>query len=186
MKVIDILKRVGKYLGIEETEELPNLNDDERAKNICETLLFCLNEVISELSSDYFPQIVEEEYQLNQAKINFDELSKNILKLYSIKNSRNEYLKFTINSQSASVNTGQRKVFIRYSYMPDNISSFNADIDFKGRGVTERLIALGVATEYCLYKGKLSEANMFEARYRDAIRSALVPVKSTCIKSRVW
>ncbi len=187
MKVSDILKRAGVYLSLSETESLPTLSEtDARAQTECNTLLFCLNEVLSELATDYFPQIIEEEYQLVSGKINFDELSKSINKLHAVKNSRNEYLKFTLNCQSATVETGQRKVIVRYSYLPSTLSAYTADIDFEALGVTSRLIALGVATEYCLYKGKLSEANMFDARYRDAIKAALTPARSLSIKPRTW
>lgn len=187
MNVSEILKRAGTYLELPETEALPNISEaDTRANTICNTLLFCLNEVLSELASDYFPQIIEEEYELQGGKIYFDELSENILKLHSVKNLRNEYLKFSLNTQSATVGTGQRKVLVRYSYLLQPLTSYSGVIQFEALGVTPRLIALGVATEYCLYKGKLSEATMFDARYRDAIKSALTPAKSLCIKPRIW
>ena len=187
MNVSEILKRAGVYLSLSETESLPTISeDDTRAQTECKTLLFCLNEVLAELASDYFPQIMEEEYQLVGGKINFDELTKTINKLHAVKNIRNEYLKFTLKSQSATVETGQRKVIVRYSYMPNQLTSFSQNIDFSALGVTARLIALGVATEYCLYKGKLNEANMFDARYRDAIKSALIPARSLSIKPRIW
>ncbi len=187
MKAYEILKRAGVYLSLSETENLPTISEsDTRAQTECNTLLFCLNEVLSELATDYFPQIIEEEYQLVSGKINFDELSKSINKLHAVKNSRNEYLKFTLNNQSAVVETGQRKVIVRYSYLPNTLSSFLDDIDFEALGVTTRLIALGVATEYCLYKGKLNEANMFETRYHDAIKAGLTPTRSLSIKPRVW
>lgn len=187
MNVSDILKHVGNYLELPETAGLPTLSaSDTRVNNICNTLLFCLNEVLSELASDYFPQLIEEEYDLVGGKIYFNELSQNILKLHSVKNLRNDYLKFTLNAQSATVGAGYRKVIVKYSFLPATLTSFTDNLTFDALGVTPRLIALGVATEYCLYKGKLSEAEMFDARYRDAIKSALMPARSMSVKARIW
>ncbi|MBP5242834.1 MAG: hypothetical protein J6Z36_03995, partial [Clostridia bacterium] len=82
------------------------------------------------------------------------------------------------------VKTVKGVVAITYTYAPEN-KAISGNSDYGGR-VSARLLAYGVASEYCLIAGLYDEALSWDKKYKDALLCACASNKPHVIRSRRW
>ena len=188
LNVKNVIESATKMLGIDELGDLSSTSSlDDRAQKILNDLIYCFNEVYQELLTDYFPIVIEEEMTLDKTRrVVFENLNNHILRLYAILDENYQNLSYVVLSSFARLNCPIKKVIVRYSYLPALASSLNDELDCANIGITERIMALGVSAEYCLYRGKMNEASIFEQKYKNSIESAKLPTKRMYVKSRKW
>lgn len=188
LNVKNVIESASNMLNIDELKDIDyTTNLDGRAESILNDLIYCFNEVYQELLTDYFPIVIEEEMTLDKTRrIMFSNLSKRILRLYAILDENYQSLSYVVLSSYARLNCPIKKVIVRYSYLPSLAQTVNDELDCANLGITERIMALGVSAEYCLYRGKMNEASIFEQKYKNSIESAKLPTKRMSVKSRRW
>ena len=188
LNVKNIIKSAGTMLGIDELKSLSSTEQlDDRTQAIINDMLYCFNEVYQELLADYFPIIIEEEAEADASGyINFSSLSKTICRLYAILDKNRQSLNYVVLNNRARLYNKIKDVIVRYSYIPALASSINDTIECATLGVSERIVALGVACNYCLMRGKITEASIYEQKYKNSIESAKMPTKYMRLKPRRW
>lgn len=187
LNIKSIIQSASTMLGIDELKDLTDINSlDERSKNIVGVMLYCFNEVYQELCCDYFPLIIEEKIELDNNCLYFNKLNKDINRLYVITDENHNTLNYIVLTNYARIYDNVDKVIVRYSYVPDLAQSIDDNVECSDLGISDRILALGVAAEYSLYRGKLSEATIFDNRYKDSIESAKLPTRRMYVKSRSW
>ena len=187
LNIKNIIKSASKMLGIEELNDLTDVELlDERAKKIVDDMLYCFNEVYQELCCDYFPLIIQEKVNVSNKYLYFDNLSKDINKLYGIYDESQTSFSFDVFSNFVCFENDLQEVTVRYSYVPDWVNDITNVVECNDLGVTERMVALGVATEYCMLRGKFTESAIFDRRYKDSIECAKIPTRRMYLKHRPW
>ena len=167
MTVKDILKLVCSFVG--EREILNKFesgeNFTERENQKLESMQKCYNLVMQEIASDYIPFLTKEEIDTQNSILNFSELSKNVINIYEIKNRFGMNLKFKLYPNYVEIE-GKAKHIV-YSYLPDERS-----IDDEAElvcGLTARVLAYGIASEYFLIEGISEDAEIWEDRFKSSL-----------------
>ena len=79
--------------------------------------------------------------------------------------------------------TSMVPVVITYKYTP-RPQLVTSRVDFEGTRISNRLIAFGVAAEFCIRQGLLDEASLWDRRYKDALLAAARPLREKRVKAR--
>lgn len=182
MTVKEVILKSAELVGVSEavTAYLETGNADGKAET--ETLLRCYNFVENALALDYLPLFTEESVEAASGEVAYSALSKAATHIVSVKNEAGESLAFRI--FPLSLKTAAGNVTVRYAYAPtekgleDGVEAAPA--------VSARLLAYGVAAEYCTARGFYEEAAVWEARYKKAIAAAAERGRSRKIQSRRW
>ena len=169
MTVKDILKLVCESVG--EREILNKLNSTEtvtyteREQEKLDTMVNCFNLVNQEIASDYLPYLTKEEIDVNNSVLNFSTLSKQVVNVYEIKNRLGMNLKFKLFPNYVEI-FGKAKTIV-YSYLPEELS-LNDSFEFFN-GLSPRVFAYGVASEFLLIDGMSEDAEIWEDRFKDSL-----------------
>ena len=73
---------------------------------------------------------------------------------------------------------------VTYSYAPKKKGI--GDSSELGGKISPRLMALGVASEYCFVKGRTEEGKIWGVKYREALKSAGILRHPLSVRSRRW
>ena len=76
-----------------------------------------------------------------------------------------------------------QKVLVEYEYAPDKVG-LDDEICYMEKDVPVRVIAYGVAAEYCITEGDFDQAVMWHKRYTDAISDICVPKNTRAAKRK--
>ncbi|MBP5467330.1 MAG: hypothetical protein J6Y43_07210 [Clostridia bacterium] len=181
MTVKDIIKATAVFLGRErvlnylETGE----NSDTDVYSCVNTLTRCANIVINELVCTYIPMKKKETVFTENGRVYFAALSETILKVEKVTFDGEEiYYKIC----DEYIDTLFPSVTIEYSYIPSNYG-IDENTGYSERDIPSRVIAYGVAAEYCLTERAFDESVMWHKRYSDSL-SEIVRPKNAKIKDR--
>lgn len=142
--------------------------------------LDCLNFVQDEIACEYKPLIHEEEFKIQNFKLNISALSKPLQEVISICDLKGREVKFKIFPTYILVFANEARV--RYSYKP-NKATIDGDIEIN---LSERIYAYGVAREYYLRQGLTDEAYIYENRFKDSLKIVLRKKTKTILSRRRW
>lgn len=168
MTVKDILKLVCEFVG--EREILAKLNLEsatfsDREQEKINTMVDCFNLVNQEIASDYLPYLTKEDISVENSVINFSQLEKVVINVYEVKNRFGMSLKFTNLSNCIEVK-GKAKQIV-YSYLPtDKILSDEVEML---NGLSARVFAYGIASEFLLVDGLSEDAEIWEERFKESL-----------------
>lgn len=143
-------------------------------------LLYCANAVEDELSRHYFPIVTSEFLNGAGGTYSFSKFSRAPVKILKVVADGKE-MDFTVTATSLNADAPHITVTYECAAKKKKIadeSEFGA--------LSENLLALGVAAEYCLIQGEISLAEEFENRYRRAIDAALSKSRARRIPPRRW
>ena len=182
MKLKDVIKLSAVYLGRENVVNyLENLKtEDDTVLYAVDTLTRCANITVSELASTFIPMIKKERVGTENGKIYYTELTETPLEIKNVYDSSGYKITFEINPEYVEVSG--LEVFIEYVYLPTNYG-ISDSIGYTERQVPSRVIAYGVAAEFCLTERSFDESVMWRKRYTDALSLILAP-KNKRIKQR--
>lgn len=186
MKLKDIIKVTCYFLGIQDV--ITCIENDiyegiyEETYNKMNSLTNLSNLVLNELSASYIPMCKTEEIPLGSKKIDFINLSENIVKVMEVLDADGNSLNYEQHLDYITVPKTAR--FITYSYMPANYG-ITEEVGYSESQIPTRVIAYGLAAEYCLSLRRFDEAVMWHKRYIDAIKGMCTP-KHSIIKKRSW
>lgn len=167
MTVKDIIKLVCEFVG--EREILYKLEDGgdltEREQEKVNTMTRCFNLVNQEIASDYLPFITKETLNGKNSVINFADLQKTVIHIIEVKNRLGMSLQFRLFPDFVEV-AGKAKTVV-YSYLPDELS-FDSTVEMLC-GLSARVYAYGVASEYLLIDGVSEDAEIWEERFKQSL-----------------
>ncbi len=180
MKVVDILKVASNYLNIvdelsvcfEDNNETVTLPTDTQKK--LNRLLLSLNNVVNELFLTKFA--LRETYQVSssfgQMNVNLKEKTgKTINKILRVYNVYDEDLVFADVDGEVYFKGNGGKIFIDYTFVPP-ILSLNDDVKYLN-GISSRILALGVASEYLNLNEIYDDAENFREQFESGLSSTL-------------
>ena len=180
MKVVDILKVASNYLNIvdelsvcfEDNNETVTLPTDTQKK--LNRLLLSLNNVVNELFLTKFA--LRETYHVSssfgQMNVNLKEKTgKTINKILRVYNVYDEDLVFADVDGEVYFKGNGGKIFIDYTFVPP-ILSLNDDVKYLN-GISSRILALGVASEYLNLNEIYDDAENFREQFESGLSNTL-------------
>lgn len=130
-----------------------------------ETLLYCVNAVEDELARYYFPLKTTETLSSQSGIYYFKSFAKRCIKILSVK-ANGEICGFEVFPEYLRADA--KEITVEYEYSPQ-IKTIDGDSEYDGVKVSENLIAKGAASEFCLIRGVMSLAELWESKYRQEI-----------------
>lgn len=189
MKAKEILKNVCVYLGKEEilASNLFESEGDELSENSksdVKKILNCINLIIDEIASDYLPILKEKEITLKNGEINVFEIDENIHEIISIKNKFGKNLRFKyLDNKIICLATN---VIITYTINPKCVVEIEDEVESFGGRITSRVLAYGVASEFCYLEMLYDDATIWESRFKNALLIADRKKGEIKLKKRGW
>lgn len=169
MKVKDVIISALKILGRGEVaaalSEGGTLTDEE--SETVDTMLYCFNAAEDEVARKYMPLFFKEELEASDGEYFYESFMHAPVKINRV-TAYGKEIDFEL--FPFYMVAGSDKITVEYQYAPakkklENSSDFGAE-------VSEYLLALGAASEYCLINGETEAAQLFEKKYRREIDSA--------------
>lgn len=182
MKLKDIMKNAAIYLGLSSVKDyLDNAgNATSETLKAVDLLAGLSNLVIAELASTYVPMLFSETVTATGGKIYFSALSKDPVKITSVKDGYGNDTAFKVFPEYVEVKDGVYG--ITYQYIPSNYAVTD-DIGYKDKEVPPSAFSYGLCAEYCITQCRFEEAVAWRKRYIAALEKVLTP-KNRTMKGR--
>lgn len=182
MKVKDIMMKAAFLLG--NADDLKNYLDGigTNGKKQAELLLQCFNLVENELALDYIPLVKEEKFTLENGKLPYSAFSSSVVRILRVEDENGENVPFRL--FAAYMEADKKTVIVRYAYTPEE-KTIDGESAYLA-GVSERLIAFGMAAEYCTALGMYAEAAIWDKKYKEGIEAARTVGTKQKLPSRRW
>ena len=188
MQVKEIFKIVCSLLGKEELLDSsyfdPNGNEltDDLSADL-NKMLWCLDSVIEEISLSYLPLLKEKEVTFNNGKVTVSDIDQNIFGIIGIKTKTGRNLKYKyINNEIVCLTNS---AIVTYKVHPEQTTLNGTAEDFSGR-LTARILAYGVASEYCYLDMLYDDATIWENRFKNALFYISEKKGELKLKQRGW
>ena len=189
MTVGDVLKNVGIMIGRQDVTdffgEQINIGNDTYEDVLL--LLKILNIVVSELSSTYLPLVASQEVEFYNGEFAYLDLEKKVVKIVDVHDCLGNKVAFKEDVEVVKLEGSypdSTMLTICYQYMPEDYYE-DSEIGYSEKDIPARVIAYGVAAEYCINQARFEEAVMHHNRYVLGIQEMKGP-KNKTIKSRSW
>lgn len=154
----------------------------ETGRKEAETLLRCFNIVENEVALDYLPLYCEDEAESETGAVEYSALSGDAVRVLRVTDEWGNGVPFKLFPKYLKTQPG--RVRISYTYTPKE-KTFEDDSDFVLQA-SPRLLAYGMASEYCLACGLYEEAAVWDGKYKDALAAAYRSRPSRVMRSRRW
>ena len=186
MKVKEIISLALTFLNKEELDSFTQFGENStvpelEAKEIL-NLKKCFNLVYNEIAVSYLPLVKSEDVLFINGVLPYANISKNITevrKLYA--NGKN--VPYTIEEDGIHANILCAK--LTYNYVPNELD-FEDEVFMFGGKLQERVLAYGIAMEYCLISGLYDDAEVWETRFYSGLRDACLKKSEIRIPVRRW
>ena len=189
MTVGDILKNVGVMIG------RPDVTDFfcEQGNIGYETyddvmfLTKIINIVVNELSSTYFPLITEQDVTFYDGQFSYLDFEKRVVKIIEVCDCLGNKVNYKEGIEYIELEgeyPSEIMLTVKYQFTPSEYFE-DSQIDYAEKDIPARVIAYGVAAEYCINQARFSEAVMHHNRYMLALQELKAP-KNKKLKARSW
>lgn len=167
------------FLDVTPPEYVASESREESLKN----LLLCFNLIVCEVARDYLPLLHTEKIVFQEDKFAYSDLQKVILDVFSLTNASGKKIRYKLFPTfiNASVNQAE----ITYSYEPQNFEFYDEITSFAGR-IPARVLAYGVAMEFCFLSSLSTEALIWEERYKTSLLAIMRKKSGINLPSRRW
>ena len=188
MTAKEIIKNVCIYLGKEELLassffETNGENVSEQGQKDLDKMLKCINDITEELATEYLPITKTKIVDLSGGSIDLYSIDDYIHEIISVKTLSGKTLRYVI-SGNKMVCLASR-VEITYKVYPEEIT-FDGKAESFGGKLSARVIAYGVASEYCFLEMLYDDATIWENRYKNALLNASRKKGELKLKKRGW
>lgn len=182
MTVKDCMRLAAVELGVDAVLE-KYLNDTTDSSNrVGKVLLQCYNVVENELALDYLPLTAEDEMQTQTGVVEFSALSRSAVRILRVTDGNGVAVKYRLFPQYVKAQPGTLKIAYIYSPTEKTLE----DGCECAAAVSMRMIAYGMAAEYCMNIGLYEEADAWDKKYKGAIEAAYKATPCKRISSRRW
>ena len=186
MEVNKILKLCATFLQLKNLDKVID-NSEYLLENDNEDLMLLLeslNLVTNLIATDYMNLIQSKKLKNTSGKVKFSDIhSGSIYKIIKVKNCYGENIPFRTIADGIECSTGD--IVVTYSYFP-KYYSYNDNIDEFGMGLTERVFAFGVVSEYLFIKGNSDDASVWEDRFKNGMRNIVRHRHEVVMPKRRW
>lgn len=183
MKVREIAALAAENMGREDLAvELANLTDGPSWE--LKALLRCYNLVENEVAIDYFPLKQEECVLPQNGIIEFSSLARYPVEIYGVRGGDGKEVAYRLHPAHLSLPEDTGAVTVTYSYSPAQ-KDFSDESEFQGK-ISARLLAFGMAGEFCLSTARFNEAAVWQKKFQDALKAVDVHKRRICIRARRW
>ncbi len=185
MTVKSILKIVSRLINRKDILSYLNLGYtvDSAVTDDVNALVDLYNVVAEEISTIYTKIIYTQKLTVTGGVLKYTQFTYNPVKILSVKDANGNDVKCTI--LPTELRTDVSRITVEYTYVPVKRKLDEAS-DFANTPIKERVIAYGVATEFCLIKGAYEEGAMWHDKYTSALKNSLAKKSANKIKGRVW
>lgn len=183
MTIKEVMLTSATFLQLDETYkviESGKVDGDEES----ELLLRCVNLVVSEIANEYYPLKEKSVVEANgNGEIFYEDFPKTPYDIYKVVNESGISVPFTRYHDRLIVpRVGKYEIY--YSFVPAFLS-LSDELPFPEK-VDARVVAYGVACEYCLISGMTEDAVVWDKRYKNALTVASFPYGEKRVKTRRW
>lgn len=183
MTVKEIIKTSATLLGREEVVKyIDGGQGDADTLSKVNVLTRLINLVINELAGSFIPMIKSEEISVLNDKIYYKDLSENLLNIVSVTDMHGNEISYEKKHEYIAVNL--KNAIVEYEYLPANYG-LEDSVGYEENQVSSRVLAYGLAAEFCITEGAFDEAVMWHKRYADGIERLCIP-SSRSIKGRCF
>ena len=183
MKVKDVIILAAEEIGVADKVNGYLSQGSEEGESIVKALLRCFNLVENELAIDYFPLYVEDVVLTETGKIFYSELTESPVRIDLVTNSNGNRALFTLFPDYIKLEKPDTYTIV-YGYAPKK-KELEDDVSFQTT-VSDRLLAMGIAAEYCAACGLYEEGAVWDEKYKDAIKAAHKNKPSRIMRTRRW
>jgi len=184
-----IIQYLSKWFNLTEILELEEFGGEEitistSTQSTIDELTACINLVIDEIACDYFPLLTTQVVTAKDYQIPYSDLDKQILRVFAVKkyNSSIPYKSFP-NHIKVDVNG---EILLTYSYIPTTPKTIYDNLEVVGSPLTPRIVAYGVAREYCIFNSLYDQAEHYNARFTSAMENAMTKRSAIKLPKRRW
>lgn len=178
MTVREVLLLAAAFL---DDSGLPSALSGSTAEGEAGVLLNCFNVVENEIALDDYPLKKTEKLLFVNGILPYASFSAPPLDVCAVQ-SGGERLHFTLAPEGVKCDCSAADVTYTYAPKKKGLAD-TSELDGK---ISARLMALGVASEYCFIKGRTDEAKIWGVKYREALRSAGILRHPLSVRSRRW
>ncbi len=146
-----------------------------------ETLLNCFNVVENEIALDDYPLKRTEKLAFENGLLPYSKFSVPPVDVWAVK-SGGERTHFSLTPDGVKCSCAEAEV--TYTYAPKK-KGIGEESELDGK-ISARLVALGVASEYCFVKGEYEAAKVWGVKFREALKSAGILRHPLSVRSRRW
>ena len=188
MTAKDILKIVCVFLKKEDFLETQSFGGTTQPTNSqtkeINHMLRCLNLVVNQISSDYIPLLKKETITPTNGKVLLGDLSKTVIDVIRVEDKFGIRVNYKMFPDYFETINGEINVL--YSYEPAEVSELSSEIESFSQKIGERVIAYGVAMEYCFICGLHDDDKKKEKRFKDALLIASRKKGEIKLPKRRW
>jgi hypothetical protein len=184
----EIIKNVCIYLGKEDILESSFF--DPKSENVppdvqkeVDKIVKCINDITEELAMQYIPILKTNVVDLEQGAIDVYAIDKNICEIVSVKTLNGRTLRYVVSGNKMVCLAS--KVEVTYKVYPEKINA-ESDAESFGGKISARVLAYGVASEYCFLDMLYDDATLWENRYKNALLHAQRKKGELKLKKRGW
>lgn len=185
MKVKDVLTKASQILNIESDMKVQIEATTRPTLSAQFNMLYnaCMI-AYEELATDYFPLLSSEEVVVQNNKIYYTDLAKDVKDIYRIEGIDGKIFRFKCFPDYCYVG-GAGNVKVLYSYIPQEPEWGGDFSNFCGK-VTTRSFAFLVASEYSFIAGFFDDAKIWHKRFCDSIRAKQSKKGPIFLPKRKW
>ena len=186
MKVKELIKITALTVGEEETVnylEGKAVSDLASVKKNVDLLLRCYNLIADELSCEYLPLKTMETFTPENNRIYFSAFSKPPLKILNVYNENMKKVPYKLINDY--IWTQKDCVTVEYNYRLSPLGE-DDEANYANGIIGPYTIAFGMASQFCLEKGRFNESEIYQEKYLLAIKSRIAQKGSLIIPARRW
>lgn len=178
MTLRDVMEVAVMKLGLEKDVELDDIN---ACGDTVKRLILAINNTVTELAVCYFPLYTTEKVSVNGGRLEYGKLERRIVKPVSLKRNGDK-VKYKAYPSYIAVEDGDYDM--EYSYLPEE-RSLSGMLECDAR-INKDVVALGAISEYALMVGEYEKGNIYDEKYKEALKNISVSNKEIRIKRRAW
>lgn len=146
-------------------------------------LIRCTDLTLKEIATDFLPLKKKVIINTNDKKLEYADFASPVLKIIEVKK-HGKKIDFKLFSTYIELSQSG-EIEVVYNALPASVSSLAANIDEVANIVEPRILAYGVAKEYCYISSLYDEGAMWEEKFKNALAS-LTKSRVTKVKARRW
>jgi hypothetical protein len=184
MKVKEVIVAAAELIGDEAVKRVQAYLDGGEGDGelLATALLSCYNGVEVDLAVNYLPLKKEEGLETDTGAVTYASLTESALHIVRVTDEWGLSVRFDCYANYFKARVG--KLFVTYTYSPKE-KGLEEEVECH-RLAGKRLLAYGVAAEYCLKEGLYDEAAVWEKKYKDAVNVAYKGEPCRRVKGRNW
>lgn len=185
MQIKEVLALAAAELGQEElSQTIAALTQESWNDARIDVLLRCYHTVENEVALDYFPLEYMQSFTPAEGEVAFVQFAYAPVNVLEVRDTAGREVAFRVTPTHLLTEGGAKDIEVRYAYAPPR-AGVTGKTAF-GEKISARLLSFGVVREYLLTAGRYSESEVWDGRYRAALRAAGISRRRLRVRARRW